>query len=519
MRNCAETNIYSLSLKKQIIRFMIRKLILTIIASSALVASTQAQISNQPKIQREFRAAWVATVANINWPSKPGLTTQQQQDEAIVLLDLLKKNNMNAVIFQIRPQADALYKSNFEPWSYFLSGEQGKAPDPYYDPLEFWVNAAHERGLELHVWLNPYRAHHISGGPVSEHSVAKKYPDLVVKLKQGYHWFDPSKKGTQDLAIDVVKDIVTRYDIDGVHMDDYFYPYEEYNGGADFPDDESYAAYQKAGGKLSRGDWRRDHVNNFVERLYKTVKKEKKFVKLGISPFGVWRPGYPESIRSMDQYDKLYADAKLWLNKGWVDYYMPQLYWRINAIQQSFPVLLGWWESENTQKRHLWPGISSSIGGGDKNSDEVINQIMITRGMTPKSPGVSHWSMSALTKNEQLQNDLLAGPYKEEALVPTSTWLDKKAPKAATVSTEIVGADTRISWTDHKEQDIFKYVIYTRYGNIWSYRTVNAKSSFFVVPNEIEINAKTKAKGKLNAVKVTVVDRTGNESEGEIKSL
>lgn len=154
----------------------------------------KAQINNGPKIQREFRAAWVASVANINWPSKPGLTTQQQQDEAIALLDMLAKNNFNAVIFQIRPQADAFYKSDLEPWSYYLTGVQGQAPNPYYDPLEFWVKAAHERGMELHVWLNPYRAHHTAGGPVSESSVVKKHPDLVVKLKQGYWWFDPSKK-------------------------------------------------------------------------------------------------------------------------------------------------------------------------------------------------------------------------------------------------------------------------------------------------------------------------------------
>lgn len=496
---------------------MLKKIFLIVFACATLQLS--AQINNSPKIQREFRAAWVASVANINWPSKSGLTTQQQQDEAIVLLDMLKRNNFNAVIFQVRPQADAFYKSDLEPWSYYLTGVQGQAPNPYYDPLEFWVNAAHERGLELHVWLNPYRAHHISGGPVSEHSVVTKHPDLVVKLKLGYWWFDPSKKGTQDLAFKVVNDIVKRYDIDGVHFDDYFYPYEEYNGGADFPDNESYAEYQKRGGKLARGDWRRDHVNKFVEKLYKQIKAEKKHVKFGISPFGVWRPGYPESIRSMNQYDKLYADAKLWLNKGWIDYYMPQLYWKINAIQQSFPVLLGWWQQENTKNKHLWPGISSAQGGGEKNSDEVINQIMITRGMTPKSPGISHWSIGALTRNEMLQNDLLAGPYKEEALVPASPWLDKKAPVALSVSKEDRGVDLYIKWQAKDEKDVFKYVVYTQYGSTWTYRTLNAKSTFFQVPKVAEINPKTKATANLKAIKVTAVDRTGNESAGEIISL
>lgn len=498
---------------------MIRKLFLALLVVAFFTQNSNAQISTLPKIQREFRAAWIASVANVNWPSKPDLTTQQQQHEAIALLDMLKKNNFNAVIFQVRPQADAFYKSDLEPWSYYLTGVQGQAPKPYYDPLEFWINAAHERGLELHVWLNPYRAHHISGGPVSEHSVVTKHPDLVVKLKQGYYWFDPSKKGTQELGYKVVNDIVKRYDIDGVHMDDYFYPYEEYNGGADFPDDESYAAYVNGGGTLNRGDWRRDHVNNFVERLYKEIKAEKKHVKFGISPFGVWRPGYPESIRSMDQFDKLYADAKLWLNKGWIDYYMPQLYWKINAIQQSFPVLLGWWAQENTENRHLWPGINSGIGGGEKNSDEVINQIMITRGMTPKSPGVSHWSIGALTKNEMLQTDLLAGPYKEEALVPASKWLDEVAPEAPVLSVKLKNNQQHLSWSVKDKKDVFKYVVYTKYGNVWKNRTVNARTTQLVLDQEIEGDAKTKAKVKLAAVKVTAVDRTGNESEGEIKTL
>lgn len=496
---------------------MLKKILFfTLLCFSFLAHS---QLVNNPKIQREFRAAWVASVANINWPSKPGLTTQQQQDEAISLLDMLQKNNFNAVIFQIRPQADAFYKSDLEPWSYYLTGVQGQAPNPYYDPLEFWVNAAHERGMELHVWLNPYRAHHTAGGEVSELSVVKKHPELVVKLKQGYWWFDPSKKGTQDLASAVVKDIVKRYNIDGVHFDDYFYPYAEYNGGEDFPDQESYNAYQKQGGKLSRGDWRREQVNKFVKRVYSEIKKEKKHVKLGISPFGIWRPGYPESIKGMDQYEKLYADAKLWLNRGWVDYFMPQLYWQINNIPLSFPVLLGWWQTENTKNRHLWPGLNSGIGGGEKNSDEIINQIMITRGIVPNSPGVAHWSIGALTKHESLRNDLLAGPYKEEALVPVSPWLDKKAPAAVMVSKEDRNTDLYIKWTPKDGKDVFKYVVYTKYGDKWTYRTLNAKSTFFQVPKVAEVNAKTKATALLNAVKVTAVDRTGNESDGEIIAL
>lgn len=187
-----------------------------------------------PAVSREFRAAWIATVANINWPSKNNLSTEQQKLEAIRLLDFLKENNFNAVIFQVRPSADALYNSPHEPWSYFLTGGIGRQPNPYYDPLEFWVSESHKRGLELHVWLNPYRAHHSNGGVVSDESMVRKASDYVVRLKNGMYWFDPSDKRTQDHASRVVNDIVRRYDIDGVHFDDYFYPYATYNGGMIF---------------------------------------------------------------------------------------------------------------------------------------------------------------------------------------------------------------------------------------------------------------------------------------------
>jgi len=269
-----------------------------------------------PCAEREFRAAWVATVANINWPSRPGIPVEEQKKEAVKLLDLLHDHNFNAVIFQVRPQCDALYKSDLEPWSYYLTGEQGKAPDPYYDPLEFWIEEAHKRGLELHAWLNPYRAHHNTGGEMSEKSIVEKHPELVVRLENGHWWMDPSKKGTQDHSYNVVMDLVRRYDLDGIHFDDYFYPYPSYNNSKDFPDDDSWASYQRSGGKLSRGDWRRESVNAFIKRTYNGIKAEKPHVKFGLSPFGIWRPYNPPAIAGFDQHDQLYADARKWLNEG-----------------------------------------------------------------------------------------------------------------------------------------------------------------------------------------------------------
>ncbi|MFC6997594.1 glycoside hydrolase family 10 protein [Rufibacter roseus] len=501
----------------------------TTAASAAPTAVTE-EVKG-PKAAKEFRAAWVATVANINWPSKPGLSTEEQQKEAIALLDFLQQHNYNAVIFQVRPATDALYKSDLEPWSYYLTGEQGKAPEPYYDPLEFWIEEAHDRGLELHVWLNPYRAHHTSGGPISEQSIVNKKPELVVKLKQGYYWLDPAHQGTQDHSYEVVMDLVKRYDLDGVHFDDYFYPYSSYNNEEDFPDDATWAAYQQSGGQLSRDDWRRQAVNQFIERLYTGIKKEKPYVKFGLSPFGIWRPGHPESIQGLDQYNALYADAKLWLNKGWVDYFSPQLYWKINQIPQSYPVLLGWWEEQNLMKRHLWPGISIGRDSSAININEIKSQIMISRGMLPQSPGVVHWSISQVTKNPPMAKALLQGPYRQPALVPTSPWLDNEAPKAPEVTTLLLGDSVKVSWVANDEKDTFRWVVYYQYGNVWNYKILNRKDREIVFPlgratgplrqrNDSDSTAVQPAPIPLTRVAVAAVDRTGNEGprkEEEIK--
>ncbi len=464
-----------------------------------------------PSAMREFRAAWVATVANINWPSKPGLSVAEQQREAIELLDFLKNHNFNAVIFQVRPQADALYKSDLEPWSYYLSGEQGKAPEPFYDPLEYWINAAHERGLELHVWLNPYRAHHVSGGPVSDHSLVKKKPELVYFLKEGYWWFDPSMKGTQDHSAAVVRDLVKRYDLDGVHFDDYFYPYPTYNKNEDFPDSASYYQYQQRGGKLSRSDWRRDAVNTFIKRVYDEIKEIKPHVKFGLSPFGIWKPGYPESISGFDQHEVLYADARKWLNEGWIDYFAPQLYWPINRAAQSFPVLLGWWANENKKNRHLWPGINVGRDTAFRSVNETLSQIMITRGMVPQSKGVIHWSIFNVTKNPSLAKALIEGHYRQQALVPASPWLDNTPPSAPEFTTHVVNDSTmNVVITQSNASDVFHYVVYSKLGNNWTYKILNQSE----MATEVRrfVSGANNSRNNLSSIRVTAVDRVGNES-------
>ena len=510
IRTFSITLFKTLFMCKNAILFLCCGISILLFACAAPKKTTKAATAGTiPKTESEFRAAWVATVANINWPSKPGLSTEEQKKEAIALLDFLAAENFNAVIFQVRPQADALYRSSLEPWSYYLTGVQGKAPDPYYDPLQFWIEAAHDRGLELHVWLNPYRAHHPSGGVIGDSSLVKRKADLVVHLKEGYWWFDPSKKGTQDHSAAVVMDLVRRYDIDGVHFDDYFYPYPSYNLNEDFSDDASWAAYQKNGGKLSRGDWRRESVNRFIERVYREIKAEKPYVKFGLSPFGIWRPGYPESISGFDQYNQLYADAKLWLNRGWLDYFSPQLYWPVNRISQSFPVLLGGWSGENTMKRHLWPGISVGSDTSAKNQNEILSQVMISRGMLPQSKGVVHWSISSVAANPPMAKALLEGPYKQKALVPPSPWLDNTPPAPPVVTTATMGDSVKVRWTHPNETDVFHWVVYYQYGSKWEYRILNRGARELVVNSSLSINNQIVPLGK---VMVTAVDRVGNES-------
>lgn len=322
-------------------------------------------------------------------------------------------------------------------------------------------------------------------------------------------WMDPSKQATQDHSSAVVMDIVKRYDIDGIHFDDYFYPYAAYNEGLDFPDAESYQSYLKTGGTLDTSDWRRAAVDGFVKRIYQEIKAVKPEVKFGISPFGIWRPGYPESILGMDQYNELYADAKLWLNEGWIDYFSPQLYWKINQINQSFPVLLGWWERENNKNRHLWPGIRIDYGGDDANVDETINQIMITRGMDSGSMGTVHWSIAPLMKYANLAKALVEGPYKTQALVPASTWLDDNLPKMPLVNTKIEDDSVIISWSHPESEAIFKWVVFYKYDDVWEYvildRTKNTMELALFQEDE-------KAGHSLTDIGVTAVDRIGNQS-------
>ncbi len=473
-----------------------------------------------PTIPREFRGVWVTTVGNGNWPSQAGLPVDQQQWEALAILDRCVELRLNAVVFQVRSQCDALYASSLEPWSYFLTGQQGKAPDPFYDPLEFWTAEAHSRGLELHAWLNPYRANHASHkGEPADSSVVRRRPDLALRLgSKGYVWLDPSHPDTRAHSLAVVRDIVDRYDLDGIHFDDYFYPYPDYNDGRDFPDDETWTSYQKAGGNLSRSDWRRQSVDTFVREVYEGIKSARPHVKFGISPFGIWRPGHPAGIEGFDAYDVLFADARLWLTEGWVDYLTPQLYWPISQIPQSFPVLLGWWASQNEKGRHLWPGLyTGRVEPDGWPAREAVDQVMVSRGMLPDAPGHVHFHANTLmgdcvgSDGKEVGAHLRDTVYRTQALVPPCPWLGSRAPDAPeNVSSARQGSEVTVSWLP--VPGAFLYAVCWTGAHGWEWQILSGEAT------GCSLDAAALASEGAQ-IAVSAVDRLGNEAPHALAEL
>jgi uncharacterized lipoprotein YddW (UPF0748 family) len=453
-----------------------------------------------PSVRKEMRGVWVATVGNIDWPSTNALTTAQQKAELTALLDRAAELKLNTVIFQVRPACDALYASSLEPWSEYLTGTMGKAPEPYYDPLAFAVEQAHKRGLELHAWFNPYRARHLQArSPVSLNHISKTHPDWVRRYGKEL-WLDPGEKGVQQHSLRVVMDVVQRYDIDGVHFDDYFYPYLEHDRAGkaiEFPDDASWRRFGSGKG-LTREDWRRQNVDNFVRQVYQSIRAAKPWVKFGISPFGIWRPGNPSEIKGLDAFAELYADSRKWLAEGWVDYLSPQLYWGINPPQTSFPTLLSWWARQNPRRRLLCPGLCTSNVGGKWRADEILDQIRLTRG----EPGVSghvHWDMKALQRNPALEERLRTEAYAEPALVPAMPWLERPSLGKPALYCELGKGATRLSWTMTAPQKVGCWVLQTKNGEKWRTQILPRSESSIRFSH-----------GNPEFIALTAVDRCGN---------
>lgn len=478
-----------------------------------------------PAAPREFRAAWVSTVANIDWPTKQNLSAAQQQAEAIAILDRAKDMNLNAIVLQVRPSADAIYPSKLEPWTEYLNGAQGEPPKPYYDPLKFWVTEAHARGLELHAWFNPYRARHATAKSANVASHISRANPAAVKTYGKFLWMDPAEESASKQTLDVILDVVRRYDIDGVHLDDYFYPYPieapgqtgaeaaALDGNApktelDFPDQPAWDRYVKSGGKLDRPHWRRDNVNRLIKDIYAGVHREKSWVRFGISPFGIARPDRrPPTISGFSQYDKLYADAELWLENGWVDYFVPQLYWPISQTPQAYDTLLDYWLAQNPKGRHLWPGLfTSRIGAATRSyaPAEVLKQIQVTR-ERPAANGHVHFSMAALMENrEGITDQLKAVHYGVPALVPATPWLGNMALGAPTVRATRAAGGVKLKMASAKAAA--QFAIWSRHGEQWKFAVAPGSATDFTVADDAKL-------GPASAVFVSAVDRLGNEGK------
>ncbi|MFV0377950.1 MAG: glycoside hydrolase family 10 protein [Mangrovibacterium sp.] len=488
-----------------------RKLFLFLCLLAATAASAQPDV--HPKY--EFRGVWVATVNNIDWPSKTGLTAEQQKAEAIALLDLMKKNGMNAVIFQVRPTADAFYYSELEPWSRYLTGTPGKGPG--YDPLQFWVEEAHKRQMELHAWFNPYRVSQRADEPLAASHIAFKYPDWIIRYG-GKLYFNPALDETRRFIAAVVQDVVARYDIDAIHMDDYFYPYPV--AGEAFPDAADFAANPRGFAQLA--DWRRDNVDKTILLLTKTIKETKPWVKFGISPFGVWRnsdkdPRGSATRAGVTNYDDLYADVLKWLQNGWIDYVTPQLYWQIGHPAADFATLCNWW-AKNSSNRDVYIGhalykIEANASVPEwKDPNQMPQQIDFLR-QTPALQGSVFYSAIHLKRDLLgLQNKLQQQQYSYPSLVPTSPWIDHLPPQ---IPQKFRKKGKKLSW---KEPDFNspmdeakRYIVY--FNRIGKQPYLKDMRSVYIISPGTEVKLiKRTAKKERFEFRVTALDRLNNES-------
>lgn len=454
---------------------------------------------------REFRAAWIASVWNINWPSRPALPSDRQKSELTAILDRLASLNFNAVILQVRPEGDALYASNFEPWSRWLTGTQGNPPSPYYDPLEFAIAECRKRNLELHAWFNPYRARSSTNAPagVAPH-VEAVYPNAVYTYGT-QRWMDPGLKEVQNRTYDTIMDVVRRYDIDGIHLDDYFYPYPIPN--LEFPDRQTYYSW---GGGRSIEDWRRHNVNTMVQRLANGIRSLKPHIKFGISPFGIYRPGQPSGIVGLDQYSALFADPKYWLAEGWLDYVAPQLYWRTDQSAQSYSALLQWWlETSAPKNTHVYPGNNLIQLGSTTawSTAEFERQIQLVRDRADqRGLGNIFYNVAPLLENRSGINDRLRnGPYARPALPPVLKNMGDAPTPPASLSAD--GRTLRWTAAAASSGDLRQWTLYRQGTTGWILdRVLGAASASATVTTS-------------GTYALCAVDRTGRESAGRTVTL
>lgn len=464
----------------------------------------------------EFRGAWIATVANIDWPSKPGLPAIEQQQQFIHRIEQLKELGCNAVIVQVRPVCDAFYNSNIEPWSRYLTGRQGESPFPYYDPLIFMIEEAHKRNMEFHAWFNPYRALMNSEvNPNPPKHVTRTHPEWIISYA-GKSYLDPGIPEAREYVLNVICDVVKRYDIDAVHLDDYFYPYRA--PGKEFGD---YRTYAKYGGNLSIGDWRRNNVSLFISQLNTSIKNIKPTMKLGISPFGVWRnksqdPEGSDTRGGQTNYDDLYADVLLWMQKGWIDYLMPQLYWEHTHKAVPFTVLMPWWYG-HCYKRHMYYGLglyrmAESKKGPYTSEHELLWQLRDIREQCPNT-GYCFYNSSSFDKIRPAFKDSLKYSHaKYPAFVPPMLWLDSVAPSAPNLKMELSASGATLKWEQNNPQkEPLRYVVYRFVNN--EPINLDRNDKIISIQRGTDYNDPDAKKFRQTAYVVTALDRLWNESK------
>ncbi|MCD8291342.1 MAG: family 10 glycosylhydrolase, partial [Prevotella sp.] len=415
--------------------------------------------------KREFRGAWIQCVNG----QFLGMSTSQIQNMLSSQLDILQRDGVNAIIFQVRPECDALYASDYEPWSRFLTGRQGTAPTPYWDPLQWMVEQCHKRGMEIHAWINPYRAKTKGTTELASNHIARKQPNRCFSY-DGQYILNPGIPENRDYICMIAADIVSRYDIDGFHIDDYFYPYPV--AGISIPDDREFKSYNN--GFRDKGDWRRDNVNVFIKQLYETIHKVKPWVKFGVSPFGIYRNNkngvsIGSNTNGLQNYDDLYADVLMWVNNGWVDYCVPQIYWEIGNKAADYETLIIWWD-RHAGNRNLY--IGEDVERTAKFADLYnpnINQMPAKYRLHSETNNVSGtvlWYAKAVTDNTGNYGSMLEKVYwKYPALMPLMPYIDKKAPKPVK-SLKILNMDGKhlLFWKAPKgngwKNKAEKYVVY-----------------------------------------------------------
>ncbi|MFC0863935.1 glycoside hydrolase family 10 protein [Sphaerimonospora cavernae] len=463
--------------------------------------------------KRRLRGVWIATVRNLDWPSRPGLSPHRQRAEYLKILDNAVKRRLNAVFVQVRPASDALYRSSLEPWSQWLTGTAGK--DPGWDPLPFLVDEAHKRGLEFHAWFNPYRAAESATATLPTGHPARVHPDWTVKHEGGLY-YNPGLPQVRDWVTRVVTDVVRRYDVDGVHFDDYFYPYP--GKGTRFAD---HAAFKKYGDGMKPADWRRDNVNKLVAQVSDAVHEAKPYVKFGISPFGIWRNKKEDPSGSnttgMSAYDSIYADAKAWIKAGSVDYIMPQLYWPRGFSAAAYEVLVPWWA--NAVKGtgvDLYIGQALyRVGSTDtpawKKAGELPAHLTLNR-KYPEVGGDVYFSAKYLVANPlSVLDRIVAGHYSRPALLPLPGRVKAKRPAPPQGVKNVNG---RLEW--RAQPDARAYAVYRapdhKAGKAAAAKncvTADARNLVAIVPAS---DSPSYTAGGSGAYYVTTLDRLTNES-------